>query len=153
AALVAAVLATICLPISRYRPAFVVGYLATVLAGLLLTPFLSVTLAGLLRRPLKWLRPVEGALAADSLIQSPRRTSATVAALMLSLALVIGQGGVARGSYQIMDQWMNTALNPDLFISASESLSSRQFHFPAAMKGELAVVPGVDDVQAVRTAR
>ena len=40
---------------------------------------------------LKWLRPVEGALAADSLIQSPRRTSASVAALMLSLALVAGR--------------------------------------------------------------
>ena len=48
---------------------------------------------------MKWLRPVEGALAADSLIQAPRRTSATVAALMLSLALVVGQGGVARAAW------------------------------------------------------
>ena len=57
---------------------------------------------------MKWLRPVEGALAADSLIQAPRRTSATVAALMLSLALVIGQGGVARASLQSIDEWMTT---------------------------------------------
>ena len=37
--------------------------------------------------PPEVVRPVEGALAADSLIQAPRRTSASVAALMLSLAL------------------------------------------------------------------
>ena len=69
------------------------------LAMLLLTPASSLYLSKLLRGPLKWLRPVEGALAADSLIQSPRRTSATVAALMLSLALVIALGGMARASY------------------------------------------------------
>ena len=44
----------------------------------------------------RWMRPVEGTLAADSLIQAPRRTSGTVAALMLSLALVISLGGLAR---------------------------------------------------------
>ena len=50
-------------------------------------------LAQALRPLLKWLRPVEGALAADSLIQAPRRTSASVAALMLSLALVVAFAG------------------------------------------------------------
>ena len=66
----------------------------------------------------KWLRPVEGALAADSLIQAPRRTSASVAALMLSLALVIAFAGMARASYDSIIDWMDTALNPDLFVIA-----------------------------------
>jgi hypothetical protein len=153
AAVLAFIAAIACLPATAYRPAFVAGYLCAVLTGLLLTPYLSVALAKLLRRPLKWLRPVEGALAADSLIQAPRRTSATVAALMLSLSLVIGQGGVARGSYQILDQWLTTALNPDLFISTTQNPASRQFHFPAAMQSELEAVAGVDEVEAVRTAR
>ena len=82
-------------------------------------------------RPLKWLRPVEGALAADSLIQAPRRTSATVAALMLSLALVIGQGGVARASLQSIDEWMNNTLNPDMFVSTTENIVSHGFALPA----------------------
>src|SRR5450759_3712166 len=118
-ALLAAVLALACLPLGSYRPLFFTGFLLTLLAGLLLTPFLSLELAKLLRRPMKWLRPVEGALAADSLIQAPRRTSATVAALMLSLALVVGQGGVARSSLQSIDEWMTNTLNPDLFVSTS----------------------------------
>jgi hypothetical protein len=59
-----------------------------------------------MRPLLKWLRPVEGALAADSLIQSPRRTSASVAALMLSLALVVAFAGMARASYDSIIDWM-----------------------------------------------
>ena len=109
-----------CLAAAAYRPAFYLGYLLMVLAALLLTPFLSLELGRLLRRPMKWLRPVEGSLAADSLIQAPRRTSATVAALMLSLALVIGQGGVARASIQTIEEWISNTLNPDLFVSTSE---------------------------------
>jgi len=152
-ALVAALVAVVCLAFSRYRPAFYLGYLLTVVAGLLLTPLLSLVLAKLLRHPMKWLRPVEGALAADSLIQAPRRTSATVAALMLSLALVIGQGGVARASFDSIAEWIDSTLNPDLFVSASETLAARDFHFPAAMYADLKKIPGIADIQPIRTAR
>jgi putative ABC transport system permease protein len=153
AALAAALVAVVCLAFSKYRPAFYLGYLLTVVAGLLLTPLLSLLLAKLLRYPMKGLRPVEGALAADSLIQAPRRTSATVAALMLSLALVIGQGGVARASFDSIAEWTRATLNPDLFVSASETLAARDFHFPAAMYADLEKIPGIADIQPVRTAR
>src|SRR6202011_3461305 len=69
---------------------FYAGYVSTILAALLLVPTMSLWFARALRPILKWIRPVEGSLAADSLIQSPRRTSGAVAALMLSLAQVIG---------------------------------------------------------------
>ena len=153
AALLAAVLALGCLAIGGYRPAFYIGCLLTALAALLLTPLLSLELAKLLRRPMKWIRPIEGSLAADSLIQAPRRTSATVAALMLSLALVIGQGGVARATFQSMNEWMASTLNPDLFVSTSPTLAGRDFHFPAGMQAELEKIPGVEEIQAVRTVR
>ncbi|MBI3493142.1 MAG: hypothetical protein HY047_15390 [Acidobacteria bacterium] len=58
-----------------------------IVVALLLSPLLSLALARAIRPLLKWLRPVEGVLAADNLIQAPRRTSASVAALMLSLTL------------------------------------------------------------------
>ncbi|HEY1337324.1 MAG TPA: FtsX-like permease family protein [Bryobacteraceae bacterium] len=153
AALATALLAIVCLAFSRYRPIFFLGCALVVTSFLLLAPFLSLELSRLLRRPLKWLRPVEGSLAADSLIQAPRRTSATVAALMLSLALIIGQAGVARGSFQSMEEWADTTLNPDLFVSTSESISAREFHFPASMQRDLEAVPGIDEVQPVRFAR
>lgn len=152
-ALIALGIAVLCLLVRGNRPAFYLGYVLTVLAGLLLTPFFSLELARLLRRPLKWLRPVEGALAADSLIQAPRRTSATVAALMLSLALVIGQGGVARAAFDSIQEWIGNTLNPDLFVSTSQTLAARDFHFPASMYAELIQIPGIEEVQPVRTTR
>ncbi len=152
-ALSALVISMLCLALHRFRPALYAGYLLTVVSALLLTPFLSLGLAKLMRGPLKWLRPVEGSLAADSLIQAPRRTSATVAALMLSLALAIAHGGVSRGSLQSIRAWVADTLNPDLFVSTSETLAGRNFHFPASMEPEVRQIPGIDEIQAVRTAR
>src|SRR5207249_9288088 len=64
------------------RTVFYTGYLLMVVVALLLSPLLSLALARAIRPILRRVRPVEGALAADSLIQAPRRTSASVAALM-----------------------------------------------------------------------
>jgi putative ABC transport system permease protein len=153
AAWVCIAILVLCLFLDRYRPLFYVGYAMTVIATLLLVPFLSQWLVRLLRRPLKWLRPVEGALAADSLLQSPRRTSATVAALVLSLALVVGQGGMARGSMEHVEEWMNDTLNPDVFVSTSENFTARDFRFPASMMQALEATPGVAEVQPVRMIR
>src|SRR4029077_3774041 len=136
---------------SRY--VFYVGFALVIVVALLLSPLLSLALAKAIRPVLKWLRPVEGALAADSLIQAPRRTSASVAALMLSLTLVVAFGGMARASYDSIIGWMDAALNPDLFVSPSQSIVIRTIRFPRAMEAELAGVPGVERVQAVRDAR
>ncbi|MEO8258543.1 MAG: FtsX-like permease family protein [Acidobacteriota bacterium] len=142
-----------CLVIGGARPVFYAGYALAIVVALLLSPLLSLALARALRPLLKWLRPVEGALAADSLIQSPRRTSASVAALMLSLALVIAFAGMANASYASIIDWMQTALNPDLFVLPSQNLVVRTIRFPATMAGELAAIPGVERVQMVRDAR
>ena len=101
---------------------------------------MSLWFARALRPVLKWLRPVEGALAADSLIQSPRRTSGAVAALMLSLGQVIGLGGVGRESYNSILDWLDTALNPDLFVSGSQNLSDRTFRFPHSLGAKISAI-------------
>ena len=124
-----------------------------IVAALLLVPTMSLWFARALRPVLKWLRPVEGALAADSLIQSPRRTSGAVAALMLSLGQVIGLGGVGRESYNSIVDWLDTALNPDLFVSGSQNLSDRTFRFPYALAAKIGAIDGVADVQPVRSLR
>jgi len=152
-ALLMAVASGACLVISGSEVVFYVGYVLALLAALLLTPALALWLTRALRPALRWLRPVDGTLAADSLIQAPRRTSATVAALMLSLALIIGLGGVARASRDSIMDWMSTSLNPDLFVTASESLTARNFRFPPSLGDELQRVDGVAEVQRVRSAR
>jgi putative ABC transport system permease protein len=143
----------VCLSIGGSRPIFYTGYVLAIAVALLVSPLLSLAMAKAIRPILKWLRPVEGALAADSLIQSPRRTSASVAALMLSLALVVAFAGMARASYTSIIDWMETALNPELFILPSQSIVARTIRFPPSMAPEVAAIPGVARVQMVRDAR
>jgi putative ABC transport system permease protein len=142
-----------CLLVGQSRTVFYVGYTLAILAVLLLGPLLSLALSRAIRPLLKGVRPVEGALAADSLIQAPRRTSASVAALMLSLALVVAFAGMARASYLSITDWMDTTLNPDLFVAPSQDIMIRTLRFPPEMEGELRATPGITRVQAVRNAR
>jgi len=142
-----------CLLFVSSRPIFYIGYFLAILAALLLTPLLALLMSRAIRPLLKWIRPVEGALAADSLIQAPRRTSASVAALMLSLALVVAFGGMARASYDSIIDWMNTALNPELFVMPTQNIVIRTVRFPADMAPAIASVPGVERVQLVRDGR
>ncbi|HZU23917.1 MAG TPA: FtsX-like permease family protein [Bryobacteraceae bacterium] len=122
-------------------------------AALLLTPTLSHWLSRALRPILRAARPVEGTLAADSLIQAPRRTSGTVAALMLSLALVVSLGGMARASYISIRHWLDSALNPDLFVTTSQSLTAHSFLFAPSVGEGLRQIPGIAEVQPIRNAR
>lgn len=153
AALVVAMASAACLALSGNSFVFYLGYLLSIVAALLLAPTMAVLLSKALRPMMRAIRPVEGTLAADSLIQAPRRTSGTVAALMLSLGLVIALGGVAKSSYTNIRKWMDVALNPDLFVTTSETITKRSFRFPPSIGEGLLQMREVDDVQFVRTAR
>jgi len=153
AAFVLAVPALACVLLTKHHLLAYAGDVLAVLAMLLLTPSLALVVARILRPLLKWMRPVEGTLAADSLLQAPRRTSGAVAALMFSLALVVALGGLTRASYDSIFKWLQVALNSDLFITPSQSLTSRSFRFPASMEAALRAIPGIADVQGVRDAR
>ena len=147
------VMSIVCFNATRSRPVFYAGFGLALAAALLVTPLVSLELARAMRPVLKWIRPVEGSLAADSLIQAPRRTSASVAALMLSLALVVAFGGMAHASYESIVEWMDNTLNPDLFVMPSQNVAIRTIRFPETMGGQLAAIPGVDRVQQVRNGR
>ncbi|MEQ1869533.1 MAG: FtsX-like permease family protein [Vicinamibacterales bacterium] len=152
----AAALATLAagsLIFSSSRLVFYLGYASAIGAALLAGPLCSRLLSSALRPLLQWLRPVEGALAADSLIQAPRRTSGSVAALMLSVALVVAFSGMGQASYQSIDDWMNTTLDPDLFVMPSPNLDVQTTRFPSTMGPELAALPGVSRVQTLRNTR
>lgn len=155
-ALLAALLSVasmLALVIVRSRASFYASFLLAIIVAVLLTPVLCLGLARMMRPIMKWMRPVEGALAADSLVQAPRRTSASVAALMLSLALVVAFAGMARSSYGSILNWVNTTLNPDLFVLPSHDINIRTIRFPPTMAAELAALPGVRCVQMTRQAR
>jgi putative ABC transport system permease protein len=139
--------------VTRVQLIPIAGLALTIVIALLLGPQLARTAARLIRPLLSRYRPVEGALAADSLVQTPRRTSATIAALMLSVALVVTFSGIAQATYESLVTWMATTLNPDLFVMPSQSLDVQSTRFPAAMGPEIAGLPGVARVQLLRNAR
>jgi putative ABC transport system permease protein len=67
-----------------------VGSTLTMFVGMvLLAPFLVMPLIDLLARPIRALMPSEGRLASDSLRMNPLRTSATAAALVVTLSVVV----------------------------------------------------------------
>ncbi len=138
-------------PGSRQR--FYAGYASAIVAALLLAPMAAVAVTKLLRPLLQRVRPIEGALAADSVIRSPRRTAVTVAALMLSLALVLAFAGMARATYSSIIDWLDTSLNADLFVMPSQRLDVRSTRFPSSMAAELASIEGVARVQMFRNGR
>ena len=153
AAAILATLSVVTLLFASWKPAFYTGYLLMIGAGLLLAPALTLLLARAIRPILRRILPIEGTLAADSLIQAPRRTSATVAALMLSLAMAMGFGGVTYSMWTAIDDWMTAALNPDFFLSSTANLVARSTTFPAEIGPLIEAVPGVRSVQLVRNAR
>ena len=132
---------------------FYFGYLLAIIAAVLVVPTASNFLSRAIRPLMKRLRPVEGTLAADSLIEAPRRTAGTITALMLSLGLVIALAGASRSSYEGILSWMNTTLSPDLFVAPSETITARAFTFPGSLEGELKTIPGIETVQNVRNFR
>ena len=145
--------ALVALLFSHIGITFYAGAVLMVLASVLVSPAATLWLARFFRPVLSRMRPVEGALAADSLIQAPRRTSGTVSALMLSLALAISLGGLARASYNAIFEWMQGALNLDLLVTPVENLSNRNFVLPVSIGDELRQVNGVAQVQMVRGVR
>ncbi len=152
-AVICGLLSVACLFATGMRPLFYAGYLFALAAAVLVAPLASARLAIAMRPVLRFLRPVEGALAADSLIQSPRRTSATVLALMLSLALVVGFAGMARASYSSILDWMNTTLTADLILMPTPRFDLRTTRLPASMGPELQAIEGVGRVQMFRFSR
>src|ERR1019366_439733 len=79
--------------------------------------------------------------------------SGTLAALMLSVGLVIGLAGMARASYGSIIQWMDSTLNPDFFVSPTGKLTERSYRFPPSIGDQLRALPGIAEVQSVRIAR
>ena len=145
--------AVLAMTLSKIHALFYLGYLLAIIAAVLIVPSASNFLARLLRPLMKRLRPVEGTLAADSLIEAPRRTAGTITALMLSLGLVISLAGASRSSYDAIINWMNSTLSPDLFVAPSETITARAFTFPGSLYHELTRVSGVETVQRVRSFR
>lgn len=110
---------------------------------IILIPKLTEWGARALRPVMNRVFGVEGILAIDTLIKSPRRTYATVGALMIGLSFVFSNGAFIQSQKNALTRYMNRALNADMLVTTSEQLRSRTNHFSEAMAERIAEVPGV----------
>ncbi len=135
----------------RYGTSIQFLYASVTLIGLtLVLPKIVQWSARALRPAMNYLGGSEGALAVDSMIQSPRRTSATVGALMVGLMFVFSTGAYIQSYRRIIDRWTTQMINSDLVVSASALLRSPSNHFSEDLGRSIATLSGVRHVENVR---
>ena len=127
------------------------SYAVLIILGMIaVLPKLSELTARALRPLMDRLFGAEGALAVDSMIQAPRRTSATVGALMIGLMFVFATGAYVESQKKVFDRWMKQAINADLVVATTEGARSRTWHFDQSLSDKIAALPGVNRLENVR---
>ncbi len=129
------------------------SFLLLFFAAVLAIPSVTLLLLRPLRPAAARLFGLEGVLALDNILRTPRRTVNTIAVLLLTFAQAILVAGVSRSFDEVLDGWVDSVIQGDLLVSSSGNLSSQWFRFPESIADELAEVEGVARVQAVRSVR
>lgn len=127
------------------------SFAAFMLLGLtLMMPMFVQGTARLLRPAMDWAGGSEGALAVDAMIQAPRRSAATVGALMIGLMLVFSTGAYIQSYRHMIDRWSDQMLNSDLFVSTSATLHSTTYHFSEELGRRIGQLPEVQRLENIR---
>lgn len=140
----------------QYSPAGVgmVGqfsFAALILIGLtILLPMLVHYAARAIRPVMDRAGGSEGALAVDAMVQSPRRSAATVGALMVGLMFVYSTAAYIQSYKHMITRWTHQMLNADLMVATSALLRSTSYHFSEDLGIRIAKMPEVKRVQNVR---
>jgi putative ABC transport system permease protein len=130
---------------------FQFSYAILMLLGLTaLLPKLIEIMSHLLRPCMDFMGGAEGSLAVDAMIQSPRRSSATVGALMVGLMFVFSTAGYIQSYRHMVDRWMKQSLNADIFVATSTTMRSTTYHFSEELGQQIAALPGVKRIENER---
>ncbi|MHB1420111.1 MAG: ABC transporter permease [Bacillota bacterium] len=128
------------------------GAMIVFFGTVLILPWLVITRAMLL---LRWfcqtIFRLPGRLATDNLGRAPKRTAATVAAVILAVTMVVGMGTEFRAFENYVSGWVERVIGWDLLVTPSEFSSlGADVPFSPAFSQELKSVPGVELVSPER---
>jgi hypothetical protein len=84
------------------------------------------------------------------MIQSPRRSAATVGALMVGLMFVYSTAAYIQSYKHMINRWTHQMLNADLMVATSTLLRSTSYHFSEDLGKRIATMPEVKHLQNVR---
>ncbi len=121
---------------------FGVGLLAVMVGVMIALPIVVRPLAAAIAAPLR-LRGLPGEMAKQNAVRNPRRTSATAAALMVGLTLVVSMGVFASSLKASFGDVISEQTNADLFVATSSAQA------PGFSPAVVDAVRGVDGVDAV----
>lgn len=121
------------------------------LALTLLSPILIIAFAEFVSPILRRLAGVEGRLGADNLTRAPGRTSVTVSALMIGIALSVAVKGTMLSFKASVEEWLHQSVTADLVIRSSSALPGPDaVDMPETLGDEIRKVAGVEAVNRFR---
>lgn len=127
-------------------------YLFLMLFGMVLLLPKFIQIGALILRPLmNFLFGVEGLIAVETMRRSPRRTSSTVGAIMIGLALVFSIGAFIQSQKTALDRSLDKSFSADVLVTSSEQLHSRTYHFNENIADRIASLPEVEIADRMRT--
>lgn len=131
-------------------PAFA-GLFGLIIGIALLTPGATLLLMTGLQRLIGRRLTIVARMAPRDIVRSLSRTSVAIAALMVSVSVIIGVS-VMIGSFRLtVEQWLDDVLQADIFISAPTLGANRTTaSLDAQLAGELMAFPGVIDASTSR---
>ncbi len=119
---------------------------------ILLLPVMISAGAFLLRPVLSLFFGAEGLIAVETMARAPRRTASTVGALMIGLAFVFGQGAFIYSQKAALYRSLDKAINADVFVTASDQLHSRTYHFSEETARRISSLPDIATADEIRIA-
>ena len=131
----------------------VAGPALSLLALGLILPQVTLWLSAALRGPLRRIFRLHGALAANSLLQTPQRTALTVVALAGALGMMVATATAVRGFQKSTAVFLDGVLPFDMFVAATDM--SMTLYSTATYPGEVSerilAVDGVEMGYPVRS--
>ena len=109
----------------------------------MLAPFVVLPLVRLMARPLRFVMPAEGRLAADALRANPGRTAATAATLLVALSVVVVNATVASSFVGSVEQEFDRRFARDLTVQplGYQEYGPPQAGLSARVREQIAALP------------
>ncbi len=144
------------LALTRFAPTEVNGniqlfYSFFIMFGMILLVPKFIRIGGRILRPvMDRLFGAEGLMAIETMVHAPRRTTATVIALMIGLSFVVSNSSFIQSQKKAMNRSLDRAIAADMLVASSSEIHSRTYHFSAATADKIKSLPGIETADALR---
>ena len=119
-----------------------IGGALTFIGVSMLSAMFAGVVAGFIGQPVAKLRGVTGRIARGNASRNPQRTSSTVTALMIGLALISGVAVLTKSILDSFEQVLSESISADLWVFES----NQRLEFSGLLVDQLAELPEVDHI-------